>query len=337
MIFIHPQVYIPLDEEHLPAKGLHGIYTLQAFASESEKRSWKDMPRKPSRLKLALPVISDFIERMPKRVFTFSEITRLLETRRRDWNLPDYLTTSLFLETLKHDGKMRALSIRSQSHQGAPEVVRFAWGEVSPFAIAVSLRSDAYLSHGSAVFLQALTEQVPKTIYVNKEQSPKPRPSKPVTQEGIDLAFSRPQRKSTFTYNLGDWTIVLLSGKNTGRLEVGPITVADSQVDVTRIERTLIDVTVRPSYGGGVFQVLEAYRSAKDKVSVNTLIATLKKLDYIYPYHQAVGFYMQKAGYEKARYERLRSLGLKFDFYLSHGLTTRQLDPEWRLYAPPGF
>jgi hypothetical protein len=72
-------------------------------------------------------------------------------------------------------------------------------------------------------------------------------------------------------------------------------------------------------------------------MSVNTLVASLKKLDYVYPYHQAIGFYMQRAGYEKARYERLRSLGLNFDFYLSHGLTTRQHNAEWRLFVPSDF
>jgi len=217
-------------------------------------------------------------------------------------------------------------------------MIRYAWGEVSDFAIAASLRPGAYLSHGSAVFLHGLTQQIPKTIYVNKEQSPKFHSAAPLTQGALELAFSRPQRRSKYSFEVRQSSIVLLSGKNTGRLEVVPLqTPTGETLEVTGIERTLIDITVRPSYAGGIYQILEAYKSAKDRLSVNTLIATLKKLDYMYPYHQAIGFYMERAGYEPSRYERLRDLGLNFDFYLAHDIRDRDYSPLWRLYFPKGF
>jgi hypothetical protein len=99
----------------------------------------------------------------------------------------------------------------------------------------------------------------------------------------------------------------------------------------------LIDITVRPAYAGGVYQVLEAYRRAQPDMSTSILLATLKKLDYIYPYHQAIGFYMQQAGYKPEQYERLRGLGLNHDFYLAHGLREREFDSAWRLHFPKGF
>ena len=110
-----------------------------------------------------------------------------------------------------------------------------------------------------------------------------------------------------------------------------------STLRVTGIERTLIDIAVRPAYAGGVFQVLNAYRGAKDRVSVATLLATLKTLSYVYPYHQAIGFYLQRAGYGPKQYERLRRLGLKNDFYLAHDMREKAYSKEWRLFYPQSF
>lgn len=59
-------------------------------------------------------------------------------------------------------------------------------------------------------------------------------------------------------------------------------------MEVTKIERTFADIAVRPAYAGGVYQVLEAYRGAKDKCPASTVIAVLKKIKSPYPYHQAI-------------------------------------------------
>jgi predicted transcriptional regulator of viral defense system len=48
-----------------------------------------------------------------------------------------------------------------------------------------------------------------------------------------------------------------LSGKNTNRLEVSQLRDPQGQlVDATKLERTLIDIAVRPAYAGGVFEVM---------------------------------------------------------------------------------
>ena len=276
------------------------------------------------------------VEAQPLRVFNGPQLREVLLRAHEELGLPQVATPARMTGFLEEQGRLK--QVKLSADEGYPGATRYVWGEVEPYSVALSLRPGAYLSHYSAVAVQGLTNQVPKVIYVNKEQSPKPKPSGGLSQEGLDRAFRNAPRTSKYVFHFDIYQVVLLSGKSTGRLGVvsRPISPA-VRVDVTAVERTLIDITVRPTYAGSVFEVLEAFRRARGAVSVPTLIAMLKKLDYVYPYHQALGFYMERAGYKPAQLERLRGLGLEFDFYLTHGMREPEYNKEWRLYHPRGL
>jgi hypothetical protein len=129
--------------------------------------------------------------------------------------------------------------------------------------------------------------------------------------------------------------VFLLNGKNTNSLGVASIqSDTGGTIRVTNIERTLIDMAVRPFYSGGPVEVMNAFRNAMPRVSVPELKKMLIELDYVYPFHQAIGFYLQSAGYSEEEIDQFRQIEVRFDFYLAHAMNGIEYSSEWRLYYP---
>jgi predicted transcriptional regulator of viral defense system len=210
---------------------------------------------------------------------------------------------------------------------------RFLTPEASVFQVAVSLINKSYLSHYSAVYLNGLTTQIPKTIYISFEQSKKQNINRTLEQAAIDSAFTKPQRKSANVTTFDEYTFLIHNGMYSNRS--GVFSLAD--IPITNIERTLIDIAVRPDYAGGVDSVLDAYRRALDKISINKLVAILDRFDFIYPYHQTIGFYLEKAGLDDDKLRVLRGREMRFDFYLTYEMIEKDYDKGWRLYYPKGM
>lgn len=287
-----------------------------------------------SKLERAKPKIRKLFDSSRGGVFTAVDLLAILKKHRRAWDLGIRVSGTKFAEFIVEELGLRQVELRAEHYR---PLQRFAWKDFSPYVMALSIRPRAYLSHGTAVFLHGLNDQIPKTIYVNQEQSEKPR-GKGLTQERLTMAFSRRQRTSNYIYAFDSYRAVLLSGKQTGAYGVvmnrGP---QRESLPVTGIARTLVDIAVRPAYSGGIVQVLEAYRGAKGRVKGAEIVRVLKRLDYVYPYHQAIGFLMDRAGHDEAEWGPLMSLGTKLDFYLLHGLKGPKRDEKWRLFFPEGL
>ena len=277
--------------------------------------------------------ILEIVRSSPKRVYSRADLVGLYFQITSEWYLPKKITQKGFVDALIEELFQK---IRLTSPYKNPPI-RYSLEKFSLYELALSFQKDSYLSHGTAAFLHGLTEQNSSTIYVNKEQSFKSR-SNSLTQGALNMAFSRKQRQSKYVIRHGQSRITMLNGKNTGRLGVQKIQGKQQEdLELTGIERTLIDITVRPSYAGGVNHVLQCYVNARNKIEPQKLIRTLQELEYIYPYHQAVGFYMQKAGFDQTLCAKLKLQGLKYDFFLAHGIKKQLYNPDWKIYYPAGF
>jgi len=290
---------------------------------------------KKSRLKIAKPDIQKSFESFPSRVLSRSQIDKILSSNRVFWRVSASTSSQDFIDFMLKETKLKLIRFKFPSRS----ILRYVWGNASIYEIVLSLKSESYFTHFTAMYLQELTEQIPKTIYLNFEQLPRYRVNRKLTQKRIDFAFRKPWRVSKNKALYKDYNVCILNGMFTDKLGVIKTRSPNGEtISVTNIERTLIDITVRLTYSGGVFEVLKAYKLAKGKVSINKLAAMLNKLNYIYPYHQAIGFYLEKAGvYRATQINLMRKFETKYDFYLTHQMKDMSYSKKWRLYFPKGL
>lgn len=290
-----------------------------------------------SRIQIARPDIIQFFDASPRKIFHLADIARILNEQRAFWRLTQSTTTADFIQYLKDSGKLSVFNFPFPPPYKKKNV--YAWGAVSFYEVVQGISSKCYFSHYSAVKIHGLTEQSPKTFYINEEQRLESWLAGKLTQSTIDAAFRRPVRVTKRIAETNDYRVVFLNGKNTANLgvveqEFHAGNNSFGRLRVTNIERTLIDITVRPANAGGVAEVLKAFELARENVSVNRLAATLKKLAFIYPYHQAIGFYLERAGYKSSALDLFRGIPREFDFYLEHGLKENDYSKDWRLFIP---
>jgi predicted transcriptional regulator of viral defense system len=266
-----------------------------------------------------------------RNVFTEADLLQLAVELRLEQAFPRSLSERSFVRRIIQDEILKTIPV---SATYAFEAKRYHYRAFTDYELALSLKPGGYLSHGTAALLHHLINHEPTIIYVNKEQSRKTSKGT-LSQVGIDRAFSHKQRQSAYIVMHDRTQIVLLNGKNSNRL--GVVKIAGRQgepLEVTNVDRTLIDIVVRPAYAGGAKSVARAYRNALSQTSVSRLAKMLGQLGYVYPYHQTLGFYLQNAGHAASTLEPLRDLGLQFDFYLEHGMKDLRFDPTWRVHYP---
>ncbi len=288
-----------------------------------------------TRLQIAQRDIFSLFDTVGQNVFKRSEIEKILSESRDFWRLAQSTTVAKFIDFLKDRGRLREYKIPFPHRKE----IRYAWGEATDYELIQSLRPDSYFTHFTALFLHNLTLQIPKTVYLNYEQPNKKSTGAGLTQERIDFAFRNMCRVSRTVAEFHGKRICLLNGRFTGQR--GVIVQRDDlgrELRITDVERTLIDSVVRPVYAGGVQTVLTAFERAQGTVSINKLAAMLTALEYVYPYHQAIGFYLEKSGvYTEGQIGLLDRFEKKFKFYLAHQLKNPLYSERWKLYYPSGM
>jgi len=302
---------------------------------------------------LDLSRVQNTFDKNPQRIFTSNDLKRIVLQQQSTWLLtpksPEEAKELLDTHQAIAIDSLTSRAITSAIVKETPlqkitfpfpyrTVIRFAWGDVPTFQLIQSVEPEGYFTHFTALQFHGLTQQIPKTIYFNDEQHTTGGGAN-LTQHGLDNAFKGKCRISQNVIDFRDYKVCRVNGRHTGQLGViTPRFFDGSEVRVTNLERSLIDATVRPAYSGGIFEVAHAYKAAAPDLSIPRLINMLPDLNFVYPYHQAIGYYLQRSGcFSESDLAPLRDLEMAFDFYLDYGIRNKEYVSEWRLFIPQRF
>lgn len=287
-----------------------------------------------SSIKVAEPTIQKYFDQNHRKVYNTPDLRNVIEVNRKKWRLPKTVSAQKITEQFVKYGIVNSLEL-THTKKAAKILFQVKDSQIDPLEMGINIQQGLYYTHYTAMSLHELTNQIPKSYYLNCERS-NPTERLKVSQEIIDQNFSHKVRKSSNIYTYLGLQYILQQGVYTNKLGVIYMG-THTPILVTDLERTLIDISVRPGYSGGVMEVLEAFRIAKNTLKTDVFIRYLSELNFSYPYHQAIGFYMSHAEYGDEVINHLKSYGLTKKFYLTHNIKQPQFSEEWNLVYPLGF
>lgn len=207
------------------------------------------------------------------------------------------------------------------------------------------LLSDLLLSHQTSAYFNNLTDDLGNTFFVNKFSKENPincfnNKIKKLDQKSINKSFEKPMRKSSLIYNLSingnDNKIFFLNSRPNTKKYSNKIQKYNYNLFINSIEKTLLDITVRPSYLKDWKELIKIYRNSINKININKFIEVFKEANYIYPYHQSIGFLLESTGHSLDTYEYFYSLPKKNDFFIFYNSDLSKMDynKKWKIYHP---
>ncbi|KAA2221411.1 MULTISPECIES: type IV toxin-antitoxin system AbiEi family antitoxin domain-containing protein [Chryseobacterium] len=274
--------------------------------------------------------IEDALEENDYKVLTTEEFERLVSSIKQIKGIKSASRKKIKEFLLEHYIVQNRLQGQSNS-----EFYYLKDSKIDQYDIASTRSRSAFFSHYSALAIHNLTIQLPKQVYLTWERKGLRHQNDTfLIQENVDIAFSKTPRITQDKRKYKGFTINFINGQNHNLLGIEPFR---NKYLVSNIERTLIDVSVRPFYAGGITQVLQSFEEAKDKLNTQKLFDYYVEMDFTYPYHKVIGFYLEKAGYNEKDYEPFLNMDSDIDFYLTYNILHKDYNSKWKLFIPKGL
>ncbi len=202
--------------------------------------------------------------------------------------------------------------------------------EFNPYLFAISLASKekSFLSMSSALNFQGLTDYRSELIFVSNELSEKNTKNPSLNQEDINKAFIN--ASSRYSKNIGEYKddkFIVLYPKFSNNYEV----INHNGVKVSSVNRAFVEMIINVQYFRNTDNIINIFKNIKNHLDIEKIYKIVETFDYIYPYFQCVGLYLDLLGFDKEELVKFKAKVCKLDFY-TQKKKDYKYDPYWKMY-----
>ena len=257
-----------------------------------------------------------------KRFFSINDIANILDKLKEENLVSNSLSQNDFYLKLLYDGLIsHTITIRDV------EKIRYTLNkEFNIYDFVYSLERNGFFSMFTSLNIQGFTNFRENFIFISKERMQRVNfSSKNITQEAIDKAFSNKPRKTKAYNTIYNYNIVMLESNNTQGVGI----INYNGYKVSSINRAFVEIISNIQDSKTPYDVIGEFRQLKDKLDINEIFKIIEKFDFIYPYYQLAGYYLEKIGFLKEELSRFFNNKTNLIFYTMKNKTNYDLDEYW--------
>lgn len=257
---------------------------------------------------------SEILKRFSRKPYYFStlDINNIKDELKEESLIPNSMSYDRFLNRLIDEG-LNTFSL----HIKDIYKTRYSFKKNIDHDLFASILSgkQTFLSMTTALRLQGLTDYRDEVIFVSKELSDKSEYiyNNTLEQSAIDKAFiNGSPRYSNTIGKLDGKNYIFLSPKYSNNYEV--ITNKDG-VKVSSINRAFVEMIINLHYFKTYTTIIDIFKPLKDKLNIKKIYSYIHMQNYIYPYFQCAGFYLEQIGFNKDQLKDFKKNILDLNFY----------------------
>ncbi len=202
-------------------------------------------------------------------------------------------------------------------------------GDFNIYDFCNSLEKNSFFSMSTALNLQGLSDFRSDYIFVSKERSTRiEQGSITLNQENIDNAFSKKPRRTNAYDKIDNHIVVLLEANNTDGFGI----VEYDRYRVSSINRAFVEMITNIHYFQSSQNLIQVLENIKNRLDIDKIYTIIEKFDFIYPYFQLAGFYLEKIGFPKVELEKFYTKRSELNFYTQKNKNQYGFDGYWKVY-----